>query len=228
MKLLLEDGLAQLGFATSQIERIAPQIETYVKELELFNAAYDLVGADTHDDIIIRHILDSLSAWNEIQRLVDDITAKTKEIFVTIADVGSGGGLPGIPLAIVSDNIFGRSVQFELIERMSKRCAFLENCIAMLSLKNVEVINSEVERVQSEIADITVFRAFRPLDKAMTKSLLRITKKTGCLAAYKAKKEKIEEEMQGIQSLVPSYEVKSLTVPFLEDTERNLVLIKSI
>ena len=60
----------------------------------------------------------------------------------------------------------------------------------------------------------------------MTSTLLRIIKKGGYLAAYKAKMENITEEMTAIKELVPEYEVKPLKVPGLEDSERNLVIIK--
>ena len=74
--------------------------------------------------------------------------------------------------------------------------------------------------------DLITFRAFRPLDKKMTKTLLRIVKDKGYLCAYKAKQENIKEEMSAISSLVPAYDVHSLKVPGLEDSERNLVVIR--
>ena len=109
---------------------------------------------------------------------------------------------------------------------MSKRCAFLENCSAIFGLSNVEVLNLEAEKVQPESIDIAVFRAFRPLDKKMITVLLRMLRKGGVLAAYKAKMENIREEMDLIKQIVPEYEVKKLYVPGLEDSERNLVIIK--
>ena len=86
--------------------------------------------------------------------------------------------------------------------------------------------NSEAEKIPEESYDIVVFRAFRPLDEKMTKTLLRIVKRNGFLGAYKAKLESIKEEMEGIKNLVPQYEIKSLFVPGLENTERNLVIVQ--
>ena len=60
----------------------------------------------------------------------------------------------------------------------------------------------------------------------MTETLLRLVKKGGYLAAYKAKMDNIKEEMTGIKALVPEYEIKKLVVPGLEDSERNLVVIR--
>ena len=123
-------------------------------------------------------------------------------------------------------------LDFVLVERMSKRCAFLENVSAVLGLKNVTVKNIEAERVERESVDVAVFRAFRPLDKKMIKTLLNIISQNGVLAAYKAKLEKIKEEMSGINYTEEMYKIIPLEVPFLTDKdrtesrERNLVLIK--
>lgn len=221
---LLKDGLLKLNFAEEDADRICPLMETYIKELRLFNSAYNLVNTDDHDEIVIRHILDSLCACKNIESLANDCVSKKGS--VVIADIGSGGGLPGIPLAASLPQF-----NFVLVERMSKRCAFLENCVAILGLKNVTVKIVEAERVESESIDIAVFRAFRPLDKKMIKTLLNMLPSGGKLAAYKAKKDKIVEEMSAINYPDGSYEVFPLEVPFLTDTdkdarERNLVVVE--
>lgn len=215
----LQSGLESLFPNAPNNAELEKKLNTYIKELELFNSAYDLTNATNTNEIIINHVLDSLSA----KELLRSFAHSTD---LEIADIGSGGGLPGIPLALSMPDH-----NFTLVERMSKRCAFLENCTAILGLKNVTVENLEAERVSPESFDIIVFRAFRPLDKKMFKTLSSIVKPNGYILAYKAKKEKIEEEMNGIINLVPKYEVKPLFVPFLTDNpqnpyERNLVIIK--
>ena len=161
----------------------------------------------------------------------------------TIADIGSGGGLPGIPLAAALPQY-----NFVLVERMSKRCAFLENAAAILGLRNAQVKNLELEKTPAASFDIATFRAFRPLDDKMLKSLLAVLKPGGVLAAYKARRQKILEEMGalgyaeqaatgdassdlGAANNSRVYKSVALEVPFLTDTnngddrERNLVLI---
>ena len=216
---LLQDGLVALHFSSEEIPAVQAKLEGYIRELMLFNAAYDLVGADNQDQIIVNHILDSLSAWKHIQEMALEREAGGKQVL--IADIGSGGGLPGIPLAIALPQF-----QFVLVERMSKRCAFLENCAAVLGLRNVRVENLQAEQVEAQSFDIATFRAFRPLDKKMIRTLLQTIKADGILAAYKAKLESIETEMAGIASIVPEYTIKPLEVPFLEDRQRHLVLIQ--
>ncbi len=75
---LLEEGLAKLNFSKSQIERIAPLMENYANELLLFNGAYNLVSASSRDEIFARHILDSLAAAQEIERIAQRISAEKK------------------------------------------------------------------------------------------------------------------------------------------------------
>lgn len=235
---LLEKGLVSLGFPQEDtvwetqsfrvrgINSIIPLVNRYLKELELFNAVFDLVGADTKSDqgrcdLVVRHILDSLSPWKEIASLL--ALNGDASTLPEVADAGSGAGFPGIPLSIIFPDI-----HFTLIERMSKRCSFLENCVAILGLKNVSILNSEVEKAKNVTFDVVVFRAFRPLDRQMVKTLLALTKKKGVLAAYKAKKDKIEEEMSAISTEVSGWKVLPLYVPFLDHEERHLVLTSSV
>lgn len=218
----LEEGLAKLDFSKTQIERLAPLMEKYANEILLFNSAYNLVKASERDEIFVRHILDSLSAAQEICRLVKKLSVENEKI--TIADIGSGGGLPGIPLAAALPQF-----DFVLVERMSKRCAFLENVRALLGLENVRIENSELEKIPPESFEIATFRAFRPLEKKMLASLLAVLKKGGALAAYKAKKKNIVEEMR--LANCDTYNVIPLNVPFLTDSdaeerERNLLVIE--
>lgn len=229
----LNIGLFKLGFSESTIQDVAEKLAAYAHELETANPAYGLSAIHGYDEIIVRHILDSLAAYPELTRLKDEIIHERtalngKEVFdsskeadpVLIADIGSGGGIPGIPLAILMS-----ATNFVLIERMAKRCAFLEQCVAKLQLKNVKIENVEMERIPQNSFDIAVFRAFRPLDKKMSHFLLRTLKSNGKLVAYKAKTEKITEEMTAIAEWVPTYHLVKLEVPFLEDHARHLVII---
>lgn len=217
---LLTDGLLKCGLPSALVETVSPKMEAYINEIILFNSAYNLTNTSDHDELVVRHILDSLAGYKVIEGLLSQL-ADAGHDDLLIGDIGSGGGLPGIPLAAAFPN-----QPVNLVERMSKRCAFLENVAAITGLKNVEVICSEAEKVSAEKYDLITFRAFRPLDKAMTKTLLKMVKKGGYLCAYKAKMDSITEEMNGIKNLVPEYKVEKLEVPGLEDSERNLVIIR--
>lgn len=214
---ILNDGLLKCGIPNDKVEELSALMEKYINEIILYNSAYNLTNTSEHDELVIRHILDSLAAYNPIKEKISLIGEQN----VIAGDIGSGGGLPGIPLAAAFP-----TVQFKLVERMEKRCSFLENCAAILGLKNVEVINSEAERLEPQMFNLITFRAFRPLDKKMTKSLLRIVDDGGYICAYKAKRENIIEEMNGISDLIPAYETIPLKVPGLEASERNLVVVQ--
>ena len=107
---------------------------------------------------------------------------------------------------------------------MHKRCAVLENVQAMLGLTNTAVLESEAEKAPADYFDIAVFRAFRPLDRAMLATLQKRIRSTGILAAYKGKRTAIEEEMQALGAHKPDYQVIPVQTPFY-DAERNLVII---
>ena len=218
MSVLLEQGIKQTVSDLSDKSRtiLVSKMEQYINEIILFNSAYNLTNTSDHDELVVRHILDSLAGYEIIKKYADKFAAGS----VVIGDIGSGGGLPGIPLAAAMPEY-----NFKLVERMEKRCSFLENVCALLGLKNVEVQNLEAERVPAECFDVITFRAFRPLDEKMTKTLLRMVKNDGVLCAYKARLENIKEEMEGIQKLVNRWEVVPLKVPGLEDSERNMVVI---
>lgn len=240
---LLHEGLLQIGFAEAAssgqpaetgagtagrsafsgipvrpLAELEPLLERYIGLLQEYNAKFDLINTDEHDEIVVRHILDSLAGLPAITALLADKSGAGEPL---LADIGSGAGLPGIPLAAALPGF-----SFVLVERMSKRVAFLRTCASELGLSNVTVEENQAERLEQNRFDLVAFRAFRPLEKKMMHVLRRILKQGGRLAAYKAKQEKISEEMQALGKNMPAYRVLPLTVPFLADHERNLVVIE--
>jgi 16S rRNA (guanine527-N7)-methyltransferase len=210
---LLKEGLGKLGLEESE-SRIFPLLERYVEEIELFNPAYGLVKVNDRRELIVKHILDSLAPLKVIRNLFQSCAS------YKVADVGSGAGLPGIPLAVCLPN-----AAFTLVERMGRRAGFLRDAVAVLGLPNVTVEEAEMEKIAlagENRFDLVVFRAFKPLDSAILKGLFAILKPSGFLAAYKGRRQAIEEEMSGLQNL--SWEAITLEVPFLAE-ERHLVLI---
>ncbi|MGP1577695.1 MAG: 16S rRNA (guanine(527)-N(7))-methyltransferase RsmG [Treponema sp.] len=214
---LLQEGFEVMGI-TDPDKKLQQYLIQYLHELEIFNAAFNLVKVENTRDLVIKHIFDSLAPWKVFAEKID---AHTGCAPFRCADIGSGAGLPGIPLAclFLSRN---SDIEFSLIERMQKRCTVLENIRAVLGLTNVHILQTEAEKAPDEYFDLAVFRAFRPLNSAMVKTLRRRICPTGLLAAYKGKRAAIEEEMTVIGSDVSTYTIIPLTVPFL-DVERNLV-----
>ena len=227
---VLHDGLVHLGLENPALEE---KMDAYIRTLQAYNAKFDLINTDAYDDIAVRHIFDSLSGVAAIKTLIEKrLASGVAQKDIVLADMGSGAGLPGIPLAAALSDY-----QFVLVERMTKRVDFLRHSAATLNLQNVTVEENQAERLAQNRFDIATFRAFRPLEKKMMRVLLRILKDGGYLAAYKAKREKILAEMNALPA-VPAYDIIPLTVPFLteqvrsangdtsEERERNMVVIR--
>lgn len=212
-------GLEKLELQLSETQ--INQLEMYIQEVLEFNKGYNLMKAEDTDELAVNHILDSLVAVPHIKELINKRCAEKGTDVLEIADIGSGGGCPGIPLSIVFPEH-----HFTLVERMEKRCGFLSLVVSKLKLDNVKVECRAVDAMPTEIFDIEVFRAFHPFDLKITNLLLRMLKKGGYLAAYKAREEKILAEMETVKVLVKEYDKIKMVVPFLEDHERNLVVIK--
>lgn len=215
----LVSGLKKLNLEVS--EQQIMQLEGYIAEVLEFNKGYNLMKAENADELSVNHILDSLVAVPFLKDLISDRCSATGKNILNIADIGSGGGCPGIPLSIIFPEH-----NFTLVERMEKRCDFLNVVINKLGLKNVKVDCRTADTVKPESFDLEVFRAFHPFDKKIINLLFKMLKKGGYLAAYKAREEKILAEMEEIKNIVKEYKKIKMVVPFLEDHERHLVVIK--
>jgi 16S rRNA (guanine527-N7)-methyltransferase len=227
---ILREGLATLcgndkdtaALINPRFEAAVSLLEKYTAEIELFNGAYGLVSAENREELVTRHILDSLAPLGIIARTLAGLSVPA------IADAGSGAGLPGIPLAICLEN-----TRVTLIERMGRRAGFLRNTLAILGLENLEAEEKEMEKAEAGRFDMVVFRAFRPLDMTIYRALRRLLRNNGVLAAYKGRKNSITAEMQSLEAALkagpgersPSWEALPCPVPFL-DEERHLVLIR--
>jgi len=211
-------------FSEKERSRLQETLEAYVRELELFNPAYGLVGTESHEELIIKHILDSLAPLGHILQALQTQPAlhleESSPPALSIADAGTGAGLPGLPLACAL-----RTCQFTLIERMGRRIGFLQNTLAVLGLGNVRLEQTDIEKARSGPFDLITFRAFRPLEPPILKALLKLLKPGGVLGAYKGRLEKIREEMAPIETLIGTWEAIPVQVPFLNE-ERHLVLIR--
>ena len=233
-------------------EKIITTLCAYINEIETFNPAYGLVGTTDSDELVIKHILDSLAPLGIIWKILPRTTQTTQTtrtntneenrnisassepsvrcpcepLRAEIADAGSGAGLPGIPLAISLPEY-----SFTLIERMGRRAGFLLNTKAALEISNVNIEESELKKCASPLAaqfDLITFRAFKPLEPKLFKTLRKICRQDGMIAAYRGRREKTEAEMADLAVQLKEaieWEVIPCSVPFL-DEERHLAVIK--
>lgn len=201
-----------------RLQAVLSLLNRYIEEIELFNSAYSLVGVKDRRELVVKHILDCLAPLGIIHGLLSKPSA--------IADVGSGAGLPGIPLAICLPDH-----SFTLIEHKRKRAGFLRNVQAVLSLSHVTVKEVDMDKHDPARFDLITFRAFSPLSDSMLKSLFRLLRSDGVIAAYKGRLLKVEDELRplsysGFKSApTPLASVIGVTVPFL-DEERCLVVMR--
>ena len=202
MDLLLE-GAEKLKLDLTSLQR--ERLERYISEIELFNPIYKLVSYKDRDELIIRHILDSLAGLKVFEALEGS----------SIADLGTGAGFPGVVLAIMLDR------PIVLVERMKRRVDFLKNVILRCNLKNVRIVSKDVSEVEERF-DIVTCRAFHPIFDIID-DVDRILSPNGVFAPYKGKKSYLYSEIENLSNWDVS--ITNLHVPFL-DEERIIALMR--
>jgi len=225
---LLDAGIMSLCQSDPVVEtHIAPRrgeitalLADYIAEIMTHNPVLSLVGTNDPEELVVRHVLDSLSPLGIICRKCD---------VSRVADVGSGAGLPGIPLAIALPDS-----EFVLIERKGRRSGFLRNTLTVLAgknrngLSNVSVEEQEMEKVKPRRFTLATFRALKPLEPKILKKLFRLCAEGGILAAYKGRRSKVDAEIAELERQMPAQTIRRelipCPVPMLEE-ERHLLLI---
>ncbi len=186
-------------------------LDSYIKELLLFNPSLKLVGDKDEKDIVVRHILDCASGYN-------CFLAHTKA-GDTIADLGSGSGLPGIVLSILLEDR-----KFVLVERMQRRVGFLRGVVAKLKLENVRIEDKDIKDIRESYSAITC-RAFHPLSD-IAKDCIKLLAQSGYALMYKGQAKNVDTELNelGEKGYVFNVEVEHLKVPYLNEERVMCVL----
>jgi 16S rRNA (guanine527-N7)-methyltransferase len=208
---VLHEGLRLLGLDGR--DGIEEGLERYLAALEAWNPAYGLVGA-SGDALVIKHLLDSLAPLALLEKLFPEGRGG-----IRLADLGTGAGLPGIPLALAKPDW-----HICLVDRMTRRINFLKEMQGALPLLNVDIVEEQVERYRGS-HDIVTFRAFRPFERKLFKKVFAACAPDGFVAAYKGKADKARDELPAIEGLYASADILPVRVPFLED-ERCLVVMR--
>jgi len=147
----LQHGLVAMGLDLSEVQQNS--LIDYVHLLDKWNQAFNLSAVRDPQEMVSRHLLDSLSLLPRLQQL-----SAGKNSF-TILDVGTGPGLPGIPLALCLPE-----VNFVLLDSNGKKTRFVFQALLALGIKNVKVENTRIESYQSPgQLDIVISRAFSSL-----------------------------------------------------------------
>ena len=207
---LLASGVQQLEIHA--VEQQQNMLFQYVQLLQKWNKAYNLTAIEDTAEIISKHILDSLSVTKYLQGK-------------NIIDVGSGAGLPGIPLAIVCPD-----KQFTLLDSNAKKIRFIQQVTIDLRLKNVQAVHQRVEdypanKQSDEEFNTLVSRAFTSSDKlfATCEQLLKHLSEKGQIIFMLGKQKRLE-------ALPKSYnmtEIHSIEIPYLE-AQRHIAIAQKI
>jgi 16S rRNA (guanine527-N7)-methyltransferase len=202
---VLEQGIEEMGLTVPK--GAVDILLAYLAQIERWNPSLGLVGAC--DDLVARHLLDSLSGVP----LFASLPAGAR-----ILDLGSGAGLPGIPLAVALPGH-----RFILVERSTRRGAFLDRCVADLALGNVRVVARDLRELR-EAVDAVTLRAVSPLTPEFLQET-GILDRAPLLVAYKGKYTRAREEGEAVSALYGSLEILPVRVPYLEG-ERHLVVLR--
>lgn len=195
----LQAGITELGLEVSDEQQNL--LLAFVRLIEKWNKSYNLTAIRSREEILQLHILDSLA-------ILPFVSGEK------IIDVGTGAGLPGIPLAILMSD-----VQFTLVDSNSKKTRFVRQVVLELQLQNIEVVHSRIESLgRDEEYDLVLSRAFASLSEIinLTEYLLH---PEGVLLAMKGQVP--ESELKKINRV---YSVSPIVVPGVE-AERCVVRV---
>lgn len=200
----MEKGLAQLGLDAA----LCAPLLLYVQELEKWNAAYNLTAVRDPLEMVTRHLLDSLAVLPALRALPRPVQR--------LIDVGSGAGLPGIPLALACPEW-----QVDLLDSNGKKARFLRHAVRTLGLRNAQVMEMRAEDCDPDQPyDGVISRAFSALD-AFVSSTAHVLTPQGYWLAMKGRVD--ENESAGLGDHARIDQIVALTVPGLAE-QRHLVI----
>jgi len=205
MSNLLEAGIEQLGLETDQ--ELVDKLDDFLDLLQKWNRVYNLTAIRDRHQMVIHHLLDSLA----LQPYLTDQD-------LMVVDLGTGAGLPGIPLALLNPE-----KQFVLVDSNGKKTRFVTQACIELGLKNCRVQQARAENLSlKQVAQVVLSRAFTSL-QSFAEMGTPLLAPGGRLLAMKGKYPQDEvEELSEKFKIVSALEI---TVPFLQE-ERHLIEIK--
>ena len=203
----LSAGIEALGLALSKAQQ--QRLLDYMALIQKWNKVYNLTALRNPADMLSHHLLDSLTAIAPLMR-------HTQGRAIRVLDVGSGGGLPGVVLAICMPEL-----DVSCVDTVAKKAAFVQQVAVSLKLHNLRGIHARVESL-TDPYQVICSRAFASLPDFVTWSRSALAE-DGVWMAMKGKHP--QEEIDALPEGVKVFHVEPLTVPGL-DVERCMVWMK--
>lgn len=221
---LLQSGAQALGIPLSDLQ--VQQFEAYHHLLVDWNERFNLTAITGYDDVQTKHFLDSLAGYGVLAAALGDALHSDR---LTLCDVGTGAGFPGIPLRIVLPNL-----RLTLVDGTAKKIVFLQQVCAELGLADVVFAQGRAEEMGQQAAwraqfDVVTARAVAQLN-TLAEYLLPLVKREGYAAVYKGSNaaQEVEAAQKAIALLGGEVvAVTPVTVPHLDES-RHIVLIRKV
>ena len=204
---VLKSGAAELGLDLSDAQ--FEQLLGYLALIQKWNKVYNLTAVRDPQEMLTHHLLDSLTAVTPLVRHTQGQPTK-------VLDVGSGGGLPGIVLAICRPEL-----DVSCVDTVGKKAAFIQQVAAILKLPNLHGIHARVETLSGPF-DVICCRAFASLPDFVGWSRGALAQQ-GVWMAMKGKHP--QAEIDALPADVQVFHVEPLAVPGL-DAERCMVWLR--
>jgi len=190
------------SFSEKQLEQIERFYELHV------NATLNLTAIKDREDFYRKHVLDSFLLYTDKSGLLGE----------RIADVGTGGGFPGIVLAVMYPE-----KKFTLIDSIAKKCRFVEDSAKELELGNVEVITSRSENIRDRKFDTILSRGVAKVEQ-MIKFTWNLADKDCEWVLYKG--ENVADELKAAASILKKRRLEFINVRYDEPIQRTYTIIK--
>lgn len=206
----LNDAAQTLGLNLGEAQ--LEQLLAYLGLIQKWNKVYNLTAVRDPEAMLVQHLVDSLSLLPALRR---QLAGKPGQ---RLMDVGSGGGLPGVVVAICEPGL-----DVSCVDAVAKKASFIQQVAAELRLPNLHGIHSRVEALQVDPFDIITSRAFASL-LDFTQLTRQHLKPDAIWLAMKGQHP--DEEIAALPQDVEVFHVEQLQVPGL-DAQRCLIWIKT-
>ena len=203
----LRTGAAKLGVVID--DEVVGKLLNYLSLLRRWNATFNLTAVRDPQAMLVQHLLDCLAILPSLRHRLSRGGR--------VLDVGSGGGLPGVPIAAVMPE-----VEVTCVETVGKKAAFIRQVAGAMAMPNLHAVHARVEALDAGAFDVITARAFATLGE--------LTRLTGhhlaSAGAWMAMKGRVpDEEIRALPGTIDVFHVEQLSIPGL-DAQRCLVWMR--